>query len=78
MKILVTGSGGMIGRKLVEKLAQDKKLGGKDITALTLVDVVESPIPEGCPKDSKSLVTDFSERGVANTLMPPLVLGRCA
>jgi len=69
MKILVTGSGGMIGRKLVEKLAQDKKLGGKDITALTLVDVVESPIPEGCPKDSKSLVTDFSEAGVANTLI---------
>ncbi len=69
MKILVTGSGGMIGRKLVEKLAQDKKLGGKDITGLTLVDVVESPIPEGCPKDSKSLVTDFSERGVANTLI---------
>jgi nucleoside-diphosphate-sugar epimerase len=69
MKILVTGSGGMIGRKLVEKLAQDKKLGGKDITAMTLVDVVESPIPEGCPKDSKSIVTDFSERGVANTLI---------
>ena len=69
MKILVTGSGGMIGRKLVEKLAQDKKLGGKDLTAMTLVDVVESPIPEGCPKDSKSIVTDFSERGVANTLI---------
>lgn len=69
MKILVTGSGGMIGRKLVEKLANDKKLGGKDITAMTLVDVVESPIPEGCPKDTKTLVTDFSERGVANTLI---------
>jgi nucleoside-diphosphate-sugar epimerase len=69
MKILVTGSGGMIGRKLVEKLAQDKKLGGKDITGLTLVDVVDSPIPPGCPKDTKSIVTDFSERGVAHTLI---------
>lgn len=69
MKILVTGSGGMIGRKLVEKLASDKKLGGKDITAMSLVDVVESPIPEGCPKDTKSIVTDFSEHGVANTLI---------
>jgi nucleoside-diphosphate-sugar epimerase len=69
MKILVTGSGGMIGRKLVEKLARDGKLGGKDITAMTLVDVVESPIPEGAPKDSRSIVSDFSERGVANTLI---------
>ncbi len=30
---------------------------------------VESPIPEGCPKATKSIVTDFSERGVANTLI---------
>ena len=31
MKILVTGAGGMIGRKLVERLAKDKTLGGKTI-----------------------------------------------
>ena len=69
MKILVTGAGGMIGRKLVERLAADKTLGGKAITAMTLVDVAESPIPEGCPKGTKSLVLDYSERGVATTLM---------
>lgn len=69
MKILVTGSGGMIGRKLVEKLARDGGLGGKPITAMTLVDVVESPIPAGCPKDTKSIVADFSEAGVAETLI---------
>jgi nucleoside-diphosphate-sugar epimerase len=69
MKILVTGSGGMIGRKLVERLARDKALGGKAITGLTLVDVVDSPIPDGAPPDTKALVTDFSERGVAATLI---------
>ncbi|HEY4075719.1 MAG TPA: D-erythronate dehydrogenase [Rhizomicrobium sp.] len=69
MKILVTGSGGMIGRKLVEQLVKDKTLGGRTITGLTLVDVVESPIPDGAPKDSKAIVTDFSEKGVATTLM---------
>lgn len=69
MKILVTGAGGMIGRKLVERLAADKTLGGKAITGMTLVDVVESPIPEGCPAGTKSLVSDYSERGVATTLM---------
>jgi nucleoside-diphosphate-sugar epimerase len=69
MKILVTGAGGMIGRKLVERLAKDGTLGGKAITAMTLVDVVDSPIPAGAAADTKALVTDFSERGVATTLM---------
>jgi len=69
MKILVTGSGGMIGRKLVERLVADKSLGGKTIESLTLVDVVESPIPDGAPKDTKPIVADFSEKGVAATLI---------
>ena len=63
MKILVTGSGGMIGRKLVERLVKDKTLGGKTIEALTLVDVVDSPVPSGAPKDAKVIVADFSEKG---------------
>ena len=58
MKILVTGAGGMIGRKLVERLAADKTLGGKPITAMTLVDVAESPIPQGAPQNTKSLLLD--------------------
>ncbi|HET7086564.1 MAG TPA: D-erythronate dehydrogenase [Rhizomicrobium sp.] len=69
MKILVTGSGGMIGRKLVERLVADKALNGKPIQSLTLVDVVESPIPGGAPKDTKPIVADFSEKGVAATLI---------
>jgi nucleoside-diphosphate-sugar epimerase len=69
MKILVTGAGGMIGRKLVERLVADKTLGGKPITGLTLVDVVESPIPAGAPKDTKPIVIDFSEPGVSTTLI---------
>ena len=69
MNILVTGSGGMIGRKLVERLVADKKLGGKPIDSLTLVDVVESPIPAGAPKNTKPIVADFSEKGVAATLI---------
>src|ERR1700727_392876 len=69
MKILVTGSGGMIGRKLVERLVKDKTLGGRTIEALTLVDVVDSPIPAGAPADTKVIVADFSEKGVAATLI---------
>src|SRR5882757_3560627 len=69
MKILITGSGGMIGRKLVERLAADKLLDGKPIESLTLVDVVPSPVPEGAPKTTKPIVADFSEKGVAATLI---------
>jgi nucleoside-diphosphate-sugar epimerase len=69
MKILVTGAAGMIGRKLVERLARDGKLGGKTIEAFTLVDVVESPIPNGAPRDTRSIVADFSEPGVSTTLI---------
>jgi UDP-glucose 4-epimerase len=58
----------MIGRKLVERLARDKTLGGKPIDAMTLVDVVDSPIPAGAPA-SKSIVCDFAEKGVAATLI---------
>src|ERR1700678_714667 len=69
MKILVTGSAGMIGRKLVERLGRDGKLGTKPIEDLTLVDVVDSPIPGGAPKDTHPIVADFSEKGVAATLI---------
>jgi len=69
MRILVTGSGGMIGRKLVERLVADKTLGGKTIQSLTLVDVVESPVPQGAPALTKPIIADFSEKGVAATLI---------
>jgi len=69
MNILVTGAGGMIGRKLVERLVTDKTLGGKPIEGLTLVDVVDPPIPPGAPKNTKPIVADFSEKGVAATLI---------
>jgi len=69
MKILVTGAGGMIGRKLVDHLTVDKTLGGKPISSLTLVDVVDPPIPQGAPQDTRTIVTDFSAEGVAATLI---------
>jgi nucleoside-diphosphate-sugar epimerase len=68
MKILVTGAAGMIGRKLVERLARDKTLGGKAIDSMALVDVVESPVPQGAPP-STPIVCDFAEKGVAETLI---------
>ena len=49
MKILVTGAAGMIGRKLCERLAREGALGGKQITALHMVDVIEPKAPHANP-----------------------------
>lgn len=40
MRVLVTGAAGMIGRKLVERLARDGELAGRRIGALDLHDIV--------------------------------------
>ena len=40
MHILVLGAAGMVGRKLVERLLRDGRLGKHDITRMTLQDVV--------------------------------------
>ena len=61
----------MIGRKLVERLSVDKTLGGKPIASLTLVDVVDPPIPQGAPQDTRPIVTDFSEKDVAANRAAP-------
>ena len=40
MHILITGAAGMIGRKLIGRLAADKSLNCPPIDRLTLTDVV--------------------------------------
>ncbi len=40
MHILITGAGGMIGRKLIDRLVRDDQVGGKAITRMTLHDYV--------------------------------------
>ena len=38
MRILITGAAGMLGRMLTERLASEGRLGGREITCLTLHD----------------------------------------
>jgi D-erythronate 2-dehydrogenase len=47
MKILIIGGAGMVGRKLAERLAKDGTLGGKEVSDLTLYDVVAAQKPAG-------------------------------
>jgi D-erythronate 2-dehydrogenase len=46
MHILIIGAAGMIGAKLTQKLAKEPVLAGKDITKMTLVDVVAPKVPQ--------------------------------
>ena len=47
MHVLVIGAAGMVGRKLTDRLVETGRVGRGDLTALTLVDVVEPQAPRG-------------------------------
>lgn len=69
MDILVTGGGGMIGRKLAERLARDGTLRGRKIDRLVLQDVVEPAKPAGAPFEVETRTTDLSAPGEADRLL---------
>ena len=69
MHVLVLGAAGMVGRKLVERLLHDGRLGKTEITRLTLQDVVAPNKPEkaGCAVDI--VAGDFAVAGFAEKLI---------
>lgn len=67
MKILVIGAAGMIGRKLVERLAKDGGLGGRPIDGMVLHDVVRPVPPAGLR--AEVVVSDLSAPGEAAKLV---------
>jgi nucleoside-diphosphate-sugar epimerase len=69
MDILITGGGGMIGRKLVERLARDGTLNGEKIDRVTLQDVVEPTVPDDAPFLVETRTTDLSDPGEADHLV---------
>jgi nucleoside-diphosphate-sugar epimerase len=72
MDVLVLGAAGMVGRKLIERLARDGALGGRPITEVTAADVVEpeaaTALRDG-PFRVRSVVGDFSAPGEADELV---------
>src|SRR3954463_7778055 len=72
MHVLVIGAAGMVGRKLIERLAREGRLGERTIAHLTAADVVEPEVVAACrdcPFPIKSAVGDFSEPGGAEKLV---------
>src|SRR5690348_14397075 len=72
MHVLVIGAAGMVGRKLIERLAKDGRLGSREIERLTAADVVAPEVVAAC-KDCvfpmRAVVADISAPGEAEKLV---------
>jgi nucleoside-diphosphate-sugar epimerase len=69
LHVLVLGAAGMVGRKLSERLLRDGRLGDKDITRLTLHDVVAPARPEKPGFPVETATGDFAVPGAAEKLI---------
>ncbi len=69
MHILVLGAAGMVGRKLCDRLVRDGRLGNKDITRLTMHDVVAPAKPEKAGFPVEAIASDFAVPGAAEKLI---------
>jgi D-erythronate 2-dehydrogenase len=69
MKVLVIGAAGMLGRKLIERLARDGAIAGQRISGLARHDVVLAPPPPTAAFPITTHLGDLSVTGEAETLM---------
>ena len=69
MHVLILGAAGMVGRKLLERLAREGSLGGRRITQATLHDVVEPQAPADADFRTTAIASDFSLPGEAEKLI---------
>jgi D-erythronate 2-dehydrogenase len=72
MHILITGAAGMIGRKLVARLAEAGELNGEPIETLTLIDVAAPEKPAKFAGNVVSAAADIGDPATA----PAAVAGR--
>ncbi|ERP93948.1 NAD-dependent epimerase [Labrenzia sp. C1B10] len=69
MHVLVIGAAGMVGRKLVEKLAAQPEVLGFEVSRLTLADAVSPTVPAALPGIAEAVTVDLSKAGAARTLV---------
>ncbi len=69
MHVLVIGAAGMVGRKLLDKIAAEPGALGSDIDKLTLVDVFEPVAPAAFAGIAQTIAADLSDPGVADRLV---------
>jgi nucleoside-diphosphate-sugar epimerase len=66
---MVIGAAGMVGRKLVEKLASDPAVLGAEVDRLTLVDAFAPAVPAGLAGITSALTVDLAHTDTAKTLI---------
>ena len=69
MHILILGAAGMVGRKLAERLVKDGHLGGREITRMTLQDVIAPAKPAGTALPISLVTSDFADPATAAPLL---------
>ena len=72
MHILILGAAGMVGRKLTERLLRDGRLGDREISRMTLQDVVAPAKPPNAAMPIDIVTSDFADPACA----PPLVASK--
>ena len=73
MHVLVTGAAGMVGQRLAARLARDGQVAGREITRLTLTDIVTPPSPSGFggPIDLRTEDASSAEASAALAVLRP-------
>jgi nucleoside-diphosphate-sugar epimerase len=69
VRVLILGAAGMLGHKLVERLARDGTLGGEPIRHVTLADVVAPEAPPSPAFGVDTVVADLADRDTAPDLL---------
>ena len=69
MHILVLGAAGMVGRKLTQRLLRDGVLGDREISRMTLHDVVAPTKPANAAIPISVVTSDFADPGTAASLV---------
>jgi D-erythronate 2-dehydrogenase len=69
LHILVLGAAGMVGRKLTERLLRDGRLGEREITRMTLQDVVAPAKPVNATIPISIVTSDFADPATAAPLV---------
>jgi nucleoside-diphosphate-sugar epimerase len=69
LHILVLGAAGMVGRKLTERLLRDGRLGDREISRMTLHDVVAPTKPTNAAIPISVVTSDFADPGTAASLV---------
>ncbi|MGF9564762.1 D-erythronate dehydrogenase [Neorhizobium sp. JUb45] len=69
MHVMILGAAGMVGRKLVDRIAASPQVLGAEISRLTLVDAFQPPVPTSLQSITTVQTADLADATIAPTLI---------